>query len=161
MLQKVGVTPEERVDVKLREIKHVLVQMISLSKLGRLKLGEAQQAYQDVDGDLSKVSTCVRGMGHQFSVGEAAAWKQESGSICIMHHARPSRRSAPDQKLGAERAVSGVLELLSPVICTRSLPCSSCWGHVPHCVLLFSLASLVPWSQQSVFGKGSGLADMP
>lgn len=56
-LQKVGVTPDERVDVKLREIKHVLVQMISLSKLGRLKLGEAQQAYQDVDGDLSKVST--------------------------------------------------------------------------------------------------------
>ena len=54
-LQKVGVTPDERVDVKLREIKHVLVQMILLSKLGRLKLGEAQQAYQDVDGDLSKV----------------------------------------------------------------------------------------------------------
>ncbi len=50
-------TPDERVDVKLREIKHVLVQMISLSKLGRLKLGEAQQAYQDVDGDLSKVGT--------------------------------------------------------------------------------------------------------
>ena len=50
-----GVTPDERVDVKLREIKHVLVQMILLSKLGRLKLGEAQQAYQDVDGDLSKV----------------------------------------------------------------------------------------------------------
>lgn len=48
-------TADERVDVKLREIKHVLVQMISLSKLGRLKLGEAQQAYQDVDGDLSKV----------------------------------------------------------------------------------------------------------
>ena len=40
---------------KLPEIKHVLVQMISLSKLGRLKLGEAQQAHQDVDGDLSKV----------------------------------------------------------------------------------------------------------
>lgn len=58
-VQKVGVTPDERVDVKLREIKHVLVQMISLSKLGRLKLGEAQQAYQDVDGDLSKVSCCL------------------------------------------------------------------------------------------------------
>ena len=54
-LQKVGVTADERVEVKLREIKHVLVQMISLSKLGRLKLGEAQQAHQDVDGDLSKV----------------------------------------------------------------------------------------------------------
>ena len=58
-VQKVGVTPDERMDVKLREIKHVLVQMISLSKLGRLKLGEAQQAYQDVDGDLSKVSCCL------------------------------------------------------------------------------------------------------
>lgn len=57
-------TPDERVDVKLREIKHVLVQMISLSKLGRLKLGEAQQAYQDVDGDLSKVST-REGIEHQ------------------------------------------------------------------------------------------------
>ena len=54
-------------DVKLREIKHVLVQMISLSKLGRLKLGEAQQAYQDVDGDLSKVGT-LAGRGTVLSL---------------------------------------------------------------------------------------------
>ncbi|CAL8470410.1 g9952 [Coccomyxa elongata] len=48
----VGVTKEERVEIKLREIKGLLVAMM---QCGRLKVPEEQKHYQAVDGDLSKV----------------------------------------------------------------------------------------------------------
>ena len=97
--------------MKLREIKHVLVQMISLSKLGRLKLGEAQQAYQDVDGDLSKV--CSRGT----SLLDCCRCSSEAGQQDERIVARSRRCS--EAKAQAEGVASWVLPLLSALICTR------------------------------------------
>lgn len=51
MAQVVGVTKEERVEIKLREVKGLLVAMM---QCGRLKVPEEQKHYQAVDGDLSK-----------------------------------------------------------------------------------------------------------
>lgn len=50
-VQVVGVTKEERVEIKLREVKGLLVAMM---QCGRLKVPEEQKQYQAVDGDLSK-----------------------------------------------------------------------------------------------------------
>lgn len=44
-------TKEERVEIKLREVKGLLVAMM---QCGRLKVPEEQKQYQAVDGDLSK-----------------------------------------------------------------------------------------------------------
>ncbi|KAK9916146.1 hypothetical protein WJX75_009305 [Coccomyxa subellipsoidea] len=48
----VGVTKEERVEIKLREIKGLLVAMM---QCGRLKVPEEQRQHHAVNGDLSKV----------------------------------------------------------------------------------------------------------
>lgn len=56
MAQVVGVTKEERVEIKLREIKGLLVAMM---QCGRLKVPEEQRQYQAVDGDLSKARPCA------------------------------------------------------------------------------------------------------
>lgn len=49
--QVVGVTKEERVEIKLREIKGLLVAMM---QCGRLKVPEEQRQHHAVNGDLSK-----------------------------------------------------------------------------------------------------------
>ena len=154
-LQKVGVTPDERVDVKLREIKHVLVQMISLSKLGRLKLGEAQQAYQDVDGDLSKVST-QKGIEHQ-----SWTWLQPGGQRWgLSHIVETSLGRCLEAQLACQhmKGPSSVIPggCIAPVLVSLPLQLQ----HVNRDVGSSSMAKSSRCSQKCLLSKDWGTASM-
>lgn len=76
MAQVVGVTKEERVEIKLREIKGLLVAMM---QCGRLKVPEEQRQYQAVNGDLSKARPC--NWTNILELTEYDAWQQGLANV--------------------------------------------------------------------------------